>query len=126
MAIRLNNQSGKAARFKRASRRSRLENRVVDELGAAQVRLDVITSRLAALEAQGLVFEQGVHCCRERVGIVDAHCTVQADEVTRFLELIVLRTEDDLYAIDSCLVDVVEAGTASASHICRMDISVER
>ena len=78
------------------------------------------------MQAQRLILQHGVHGCRECVGIVNTHGTIQFNQVLGLLELVVLGTKNHGNAIDGRLVDVVDAHTKSAAHVGRLAIAIER
>ena len=46
-------------------------------------------------------------------------------QVLRFLEFLIVRTNDNRYAVDCCLRNVVDAYSKTSSHVCHRGVAVD-
>ena len=97
-----------------------------DEVGGAQMSLNVVKAHFtAARESVGIGSKRVDDLC-EFIGVSNAKSAAARYQVGCFLEFLVVRSDDYRNAIDSRLVDVVDTGPESATHVGHLSILIKR
>ena len=66
-----------------------------------------------------------MECLVQFVVVVDAPCCLGIDQIMRFAENVVVRTEEDGHAVCRCFDRVMDSFSESAADVCHVSESVD-
>ena len=99
---------------------------LIDQGGSSCILVNVVACCASSLGDVRRIFQEVIHNGGETLSVLDAFTSSISDECHSFCKSLVIGTDDDRNALDSCLGHVVDAYTKATTDISHCRIAVDR